>query len=540
MAEHSYQIEGSNKKKRRKLFLQAFFVFTFFLSLFFLTNSGGDTSEGSYDFLVAQRIIRVGEISFVEKPNYGFTIAPNGKFYNNHEIGNAVFMIPTALLDEIVGRLLAGKVNERTLELIQKFIFSFLASIYFALTLAIYYMILRRHFSLKGKVAFLATLLLGCTTYLWTYIRQMWDGVLCTLLIILALFFLLEFRNSRSLRFYIYCLILLGLAFITRPTTVLVAFAMLGLVTTFVVRGCELLLSRTLQVTKHLLLAGVIFLPFTLWQLYYNWLRTGSPFVTTLASSGWGLTIGSFDGFVQGIVGQLFSPGKSIFVYAPLLILSFLLYPSFHRRHRQEAWFALILTVMWFSLHASLVFPTDKYNFFWTGDWGWGPRYLLTILPIMFLPFSVGLERLLAQRAGRVFVIFLSAFGFMLSIASIITNWHFRMLYLTNILALPRQELYWSFDNNLAIDTLRAAIQNVSRVLTKGQIPYLQQYSDLNSYMSNTLNVWPNAFLFMGVSPLLVGALVFLLLGAMWFSLRALSSSFKDENLVTHMLEKCE
>ena len=42
-----------------------------------------------------------------------------------------------------------------------------------------------------------------------------------------------------------------------------------------------------------------------------------------------------------GLIGLLFSPGKSIFVYAPLLLLSVALFPAFWRKYRAAAEFIL-------------------------------------------------------------------------------------------------------------------------------------------------------------------------------------------------------
>jgi hypothetical protein len=100
--------------------------------------------------------------------------------------------------------------------------------------------------------------------------------------------------------------------------------------------------------------------------------------------------------------GFLFSPGKSIFLYAPPLVLAVLGLPRFWRSHRLSvlAMLATIVPVMLF--YARL--PS------WPGDWAWGPRYLVFAVPVLLLP-AIGF--LSAMRwPGRSLVTALFLIGF--------------------------------------------------------------------------------------------------------------------------------
>jgi hypothetical protein len=88
----------------------------------------------------------------------------------------------------------------------------------------------------------------------------------------------------------------------------------------------------------------------------------------------------------EGIAGLLVSPGKSVFLYVPLLLaLPFAARP-FWRRFPNEAILiaALSLTIL---VQSSLWW-------IWWGGWGWGPRFLVPLMPFLILPFGV----LLMQR----------------------------------------------------------------------------------------------------------------------------------------------
>jgi len=121
-------------------------------------------------------------------------------------------------------------------------------------------------------------------------------------------------------------------------------------------------------------LAAVGLLPGVLMVLLYNAIRFGGVTRTGYTKVG--------DVMVENVLvaawGFLFSPGKSIFLYAPPLVLAVLGLPRFWRSHRLSvlAMLATIVPVMLF--YARL--PS------WPGDWSWGPRYLVFAVPVLLLP----------------------------------------------------------------------------------------------------------------------------------------------------------
>ena len=118
--------------------------------------------------------------------------------------------------------------------------------------------------------------------------------------------------------------------------------------------------------------------------LCYNVLARGG-----LLSSGYSKNQSSYaiewGNIVTGIYGQFLSSGKSIFLYAPLLLLwpvgMFLL-----RRDLRWSLAPLAMCGAVIFVHTNVVF--------WHGDGAWGPRYLLLCLPFMILPVSAVYARL--------------------------------------------------------------------------------------------------------------------------------------------------
>jgi hypothetical protein len=147
--------------------------------------------------------------------------------------------------------------------------------------------------------------------------------------------------------------------------------------------------------------------------LAYNLLRFGSFTYTGYDEVAWNNPV------VGGLYGFLFSPGKGVFVYAPLLILAVGAMVIFVKSHRAEAF---LFTGLWLSF---LIFYAP-YNF-WTGGFNWGPRFLLPVIPLGFLPLGSLLEE---SKSKLSVVVFSSLFilGLLVQVPAILVD-HGRFLY---------------------------------------------------------------------------------------------------------------
>ncbi|MCP6760255.1 MAG: glycosyltransferase family 39 protein [Fischerella sp. CENA71] len=497
-----HSIEPNHKKY--------FSVFLFFWALFALTNNGWDSSEGRYAYLVAEQIVKHGHLGFDVQPIPGvFVEAPNGRIYAAHEIGNALFLIPTAFFNLVIENILSNFISDKKfITIIQQFIVSFQGGVYSALTATTFFGILRVGFSLQVITSFLATLCLALTTYFWTYSRELYDTVLSTTFLTLSFLFLLNYKQSNKWWHLVTSFIFLGLGFITRISMIL------AIVTSFFY--LILITKSVTKLTRRISIGLFTLLPFVLWQFWYNNLRTGIFYVSPVQTEKY-ISTNSLDGnLIIGLAGLLLSPGKSIFIYAPLLILSVFLFYKFYREQKKEAMYVLVLTVLWFLLHARLR------N--WYGAWGWGPRHLITILPIMFIPFAVNIEYVWKNAKLKIYSIFLAGFGFIISLSSIISNWYFR-LKLAEKNGMASDDFFiWSFWNSQAIDMLKAAIGNIYRIFTQSPPLEIAGTPAINSYCSSTVYVWANMMLYFGIPWYAMAFLVAPLLLIMYLSLRSILS----------------
>jgi len=126
-----------------------------------------------------------------------------------------------------------------------------------------------------------------------------------------------------------------------------------------------------------MLYAGLGALPGLGAWLWYNAIRYGSPFTLgyTLDRDG---TLGFSTPLATGLHGLLFSSGKSVFLYIPLLFLSVTRLRPFLRAHRRESPVVFV--------PALLTLGVISCWWCWSGDWAWGPRLLAPIFPMLLLP----------------------------------------------------------------------------------------------------------------------------------------------------------
>lgn len=268
----------------RKLFCLKDYVWVFLLfwSFFCLTNSGVDESEGTQHFSLAERFVETGKLSFSQDQYWkGFMKGPDGQFYCAHEIGNTLFVLPEAVVSVGLKHVLHEKYSEPTLRRLIGFLLSFVAPTYAALTCMLFFLILRNSCQQSIAHSLLGTYLLALTTFLWTYSRILFDGVLAGTLLLGSFFFLTQYLKQNSLRNLIGCFALLGFSIITRLTLVF------GLISTVV---CILLSKETKQTKiKHLAIGCSVLIPFAIWQMGYNWIRSGSIFVSPVMKiNSWG------------------------------------------------------------------------------------------------------------------------------------------------------------------------------------------------------------------------------------------------------------
>jgi hypothetical protein len=172
---------------------------------------------------------------------------------------------------------------------------------------------------------------------------------------------------------------------------------------------------------------------------WYNYIRFGSIF-----ESGYRLcsatALGGHNLFESSplptLAAMLFSPGKSIFLYNPVLLLLPVCVYGFYRRHKVVALAAFAAIIGSFVFHS---FHTT-----WAGDYAWSIRYEVPVLSFLILPLVVLFNRPLRALA-RTVVISVIVVSIVIQLASVVYNFNLEFVQNPNHHLIPGDYVWdWS------------------------------------------------------------------------------------------------
>jgi hypothetical protein len=246
----------------------------------------------------------------------------------------------------------------------------------------------------SARQAAFVSLIYAFATFAWGQARAVFPDPLLGLLVITSVHLLLRCGHKRAVA----AGVALALAVLVKQTA---AAAIPGLVLLPDNQGRPLWKTPSLAalVLAPLVAAGSLY-------MLYDIARFGGGIgggVTPVIPSG--LIIANPS---AGIFGLILSPGKGVLWYAPPIIAALLAYPRFYARRPVETTAFSVIIVLWLLAYSLLGSGTMP----WDGGWGWGPRYLLPVLPIALVPLAEWWEVPLARAA----TITLAAIGFAIQI----------------------------------------------------------------------------------------------------------------------------
>jgi hypothetical protein len=255
---------------------------------------------------------------------------------------------------------------------------------------------------------------------------------------------------------------------------------------------------------------------------WYNWVRFGDPLQAgySLASDYYG-----FGSPLSGISGLLFSPGRSVFLYSPILIAALAGLPLLWRQHRA-------LTVAVVTIVVANLVLYGAYGAWW-GGWDWGPRYLVPMTPFLVLPLLPLLQRWAdLPRAARAVIYGLAAAGVLVQVLDVSIDFQHQLQLLRETGVQAPDAQWWTLQYSGIWRHGQAAVG-----LLSGSAPYPAsfQFTDLSTAMplKTVLDVWWVYAWIDGVSPLVVitvviGAVVSVVTLARWLWRTSLRSHATD------------
>ncbi len=118
------------------------------------------------------------------------------------------------------------------------------------------------------------------------------------------------------------------------------------------------------------------------------------------------------------VLGPFLSPSRSLFLFSPVLLLAL---PGAYlewRRSRPFTVSAVAFTL--FLAVGQALFYRER----WAGTFGWGPRFMLPVVPLLMVLASGPVDRLLETGRGRVALACLGLAGAVIQLPATLVPWH--------------------------------------------------------------------------------------------------------------------
>jgi len=358
-----------------------------------------------------------------EYPEFGLH-GRGGRIYSWYGIGQSLLMLPADLVGTWISHwhIFSDYQDDPA---IRSIIVSYSTNILVnVLTALIAFRFLRQlRFEVKEAVWGVLALMF-CTTHL-HYTQNMQENNYIMLLTLTGLSFQYEWLRSGSARALWIGSAALGLNLLTRVTTGIDVIAggvfLLAVVWFEAVRG-----QFWARISNYCKVAIPVYVFFAVVERFYSYYRFGSLTQTyipifaremraqdpTLPTNfPWSTPLH------EGILGALFKPEKSIFLFDPLLVLAIFLFVLLWKRLGSEVRAYVVASVF---LLAGYICFYARYTY-WAGDFAWGDRYLSTAVEMiamlavpLLLQFRASLSRWI-WRGGLALI----AISFIIQVASL-------------------------------------------------------------------------------------------------------------------------
>jgi len=405
-------------------------LFTASFLLYSLTSPGNLPGDTEVRWSVARQMASGRGVSVEDtfKDTSQCALGIDGKRYSLWNLGQSLCLAPFAGIGLALEKFTL--VGPAASDLAGQFI----ASVFFfplvgALGVWVfYYLVLSLGYS--ERAAFWGALVLGFATMHFHYSVTTHEQSQAVLLLLVAV--LLIVKNLSKPRFiyaWLLC-VMLGLCLLLRASMLVTVLPVYIVAAAAEVCAAESQ-SRLKKIGKWLCAGFLGTAGFAAVTLWYNYIRFGDVFeigYMRAVESQWTEYNLFGSSPLPTFVAMLFSPGKSIFLYNPVLLLIPLTLCAFYRRHK------VVTLVMTAAVVANFVF----YSFFtaWAGDYAWSIRYQVVILPFLVLPLIELFNRPLKILAKTVVISIMVASG-VIQLGSVVYNFHLEFVQNPNHSILP-------------------------------------------------------------------------------------------------------
>lgn len=337
---------------------------TWLMTFFLLLLTGGRTpvwGDSGLTFLAAQSLVDHGTPDVHPGARPDILPGTDGRFYSKYSWVPILGSVPLAWSQSLLQNVKSFPVRAVFANVVP----SALGGLVSAAIVAVGGL-----FGVSAAVSLCVGLLTIFSTPLWNYSRMYYSEAGQAAILIWLLFAAIRAKQAEHPKpWLIFAGVLSGLALNTKLPLLL-----------FVAAFAALYLFQRItreKIKKLLLYGGLGFAPGLSAWFWLNAVRFGRFFEAGYSTERDG-SIGFSSRAWPGLYGLLLSSGKSIFLYAPLLILSL----AVLRRGRQ--YFGGAFWPIWGAIMVYMVVVAKWWA--WSGDVAWGPRLMVPVLPLLFLP----------------------------------------------------------------------------------------------------------------------------------------------------------
>ncbi len=350
----------ANVARVRRLAPLWLFLFCAFL---LLTSREPPWADAHVTYATTQALVDRGalDVHLDAGPPWLYAVR-DGKRYGVFPLGNVFAMVPSYLSYKVLShikRLPEPALHAFTCHVAPALMMAGACTLFFALC---------RRRTHSERAALWLTFVLAFCTLLFVYARSPYSEAVQTLALLWVVERTLDQGEDLSL---------LGMAWLAFAGGVLFNTKLVYALMFPSIFVYLLLQARTQQRVRLFVQALPIvigvFSFFVAIALWHNHMKTG-----TLADSGYRIRDGIFSGdLLAGLYGLLLSSGKGVFLYSPPLLFALAGITTAFATRRRE-------TVLLVSIVVIDVLFNAKFRH-WHADYCWGPRHLMSVIPVFFL-----------------------------------------------------------------------------------------------------------------------------------------------------------
>ena len=357
-------------------------LLVFLLALvLYLATTGGSMATDIMSYEVTKNIVEHGSVAMsYNVHNMDAHRGADGRYYSPYGIGHPIYAVPFYLAGRATEQMTGLGVGKP--EAIRKAFFVLGNAVAAALTVWLTFLFaLRLGGTCRASAA--TALTLGFATLLWPYARMGFNAPLSALTVLWGTYSVwVGLRGGRPAMLWLSgvgfaCALLVRheLVLATLPAGVWILAESQGRVR----EAFRKILSVAVPVAAALLLT-----------LYYNQVRFANPWDTGYLRDG----TATFGPVWVGLLGFVASPGRSLFLFAPVTLPGLFALAGLWRRDRATA------GLLGGNIAALTLFYAAQ--LYWDADRSYGPRYLVVILPFLCLPLVAWFDLPRSATARRV------------------------------------------------------------------------------------------------------------------------------------------